>query len=186
MSRWLLCAASLTMLAGGWGSGAAGGQSDDPLELPSSQANPLLTAPSPPLLAEVTDDSQSEPAPQVDPTMTPVPSVTLPPPPVVGYVQLKAPLYPAPQPNIPIWTGGTMITNQAFAPHEMLYPHTYRAVYPPFYHRVKGQYFWTPFGYRTNERWDLLGTEVKVKYRSHWPIFGPHPPAIKYWGRPWY
>ena len=47
-----------------------------------------------------------------------------------GYVQLGAPLYPSPRPNIPIWTGSTMITNQAFAPHEMLYPHTYRAMYP--------------------------------------------------------
>jgi len=86
-----------------------------------------------------------------------------------GYVQLGAPLYPSPRPNIPIWTGSTMITNQAFAPHEMLYPHTYRATYPPFYHRVKGGWILTPFGIRSHERWELQGTQVQVKYRSQYP-----------------
>ncbi|HTN01403.1 MAG TPA: hypothetical protein VL132_05975 [Planctomycetaceae bacterium] len=65
-----------------------------------------------------------------------------------GYVYLGAPLYPSPKPTTPYWTGGAMITNQAFAPHEMLYPHTYRAIYPPYYHRVKGSWLWTPFGVR--------------------------------------
>jgi hypothetical protein len=86
-----------------------------------------------------------------------------------GYVQLGAPLYPSPRPNIPIWTGSTMITNQAFAPHEMLYPHTYRATYPPYYHRVKGGWILTPFGIRSHERWELQGTQVQVKYRSQHP-----------------
>ena len=86
-----------------------------------------------------------------------------------GYVQLGAPLYPSPRPNIPIWTGSTMITNQAFAPHEMLYPHTYRATYPPYYHRVKGGWILTPFGIRSHERWELQGTQVQVKYRSQYP-----------------
>lgn len=86
-----------------------------------------------------------------------------------GYVQLGAPLYPSPRPNIPIWTGSTMITNQAFAPHEMLYPHTYKATYPPFYHRVKGGWILTPFGVRSHERWELQGTQVQVKYRSSYP-----------------
>ena len=86
-----------------------------------------------------------------------------------GYVRLNAPLYPSPRPNIPIWTGSTMITNQAFAPHEMLYPHTYKAIYPPFYHKVKGGWIVTPFGVRSHERWELQGTQVQVKYRSQQP-----------------
>jgi hypothetical protein len=97
-----------------------------------------------------------------------------------GYVRLGAPLYPSPRPNIPIWTGATMITTPALAPHEMLYPHTYRAIYPPFYHRVKGGWFWTPFGMRSHERWELQGTQVEVKYRSQPPLWvrmSWHPPV---------
>lgn len=86
-----------------------------------------------------------------------------------GYVRLHAPMYPTPRPNIPIWTGSTMITNQAFAPQEMLYPHTYRAIYPPFYHRVKGCWVLTPLGVKSHERWELQGTKVQVKYRSNYP-----------------
>ena len=98
-----------------------------------------------------------------------------------GYVRLGAPLYPSPRPNIPIWTGSTMITNQAFAPHEMLYAHTYRATYPPYYHRVKGGWILTPFGIRSHERWELQGTQVQVKYRSQYPgLFKGawHPPTV--------
>ncbi len=100
-----------------------------------------------------------------------------------GYVQLGAPLYPSPRPNIPIWTGSTMITNQAFAPHEMLYPHTYRATYPPYYHRVKGCWVLTPFGIRSHERWELQGTQVQVKYRSQYPSLFKgawHPPSTSH------
>lgn len=97
-----------------------------------------------------------------------------------GYVRLGAPMYPTPRPNIPVWTGSTVITNQAFAPHEMLYPHTYRAIYPPFYHRVKGGWILTPFGVRSHEKWELQGTMVQVKYRSSYPgLFSGaywHPP----------
>ncbi len=102
-----------------------------------------------------------------------------------GFVQLGAPLYPSPRPNIPIWAGSTMITNQAFAPHEMLYPHTYRATYPPYYHRVKGGWILTPFGIRSHERWELQGTQVQVKYRSNYPglIKGAwHPPLTSWHG----
>lgn len=96
------------------------------------------------------------------------------------YPQLSAPLYPSPVQYVPPYTGGTVITNQAFAPHEMLYPHTYHAMYPPFYHKVKGGWFWTPFGVRQHEDWELQGTEVTVKYRSHYPLFsGYHPPATR-------
>ena len=211
MSRWLLCAASITMLAGGWNLPKASAESQDPLELPVSQASPILPAPPvsdptmppmPPIpfvAAAAPEEAAVTPPVTVNPTPVPavvVPAVVVPavvapavppaPAAPVGYVRLDAPMYPSPQPNVPIWTGATMITNQAFAPHEMLYPHTYRAMYPPFYHRAKGSYFWTPFGYRSHERWDLLGTEVKVKYRSHWPIFGPHHPVISRWHGPWY
>lgn len=86
-----------------------------------------------------------------------------------GYVRLGAPMYPTPRPNIPAWSGSTIITNQALAPHEMLYPHTYRAIYPPFYHRVKGGWIVTPFGVRSHEHWELQGTQVEVKYRSSYP-----------------
>jgi hypothetical protein len=106
-----------------------------------------------------------------------------------GYVRLGAPMYPTPRPNIPIWTGATMITNQALAPQEMLYPHTYRAMYPPFYHRVKGGWILTPLGVRSHEKWELQGTMVQVKYRSSYPGIlsgaGWHPPATSYWHGSW-
>lgn len=95
------------------------------------------------------------------------------------YPQLNAPLYPSPVQYTPPWNGGTVVTNQAFAPHEMLYPHTYHAMYPPFYYKVNGSWIWTPFGMRQHEHWKLQGTEVQVKYRSHYPLFGGfHPPRI--------
>lgn len=94
------------------------------------------------------------------------------------YPQLNAPLYPSPVQNVPQWTGGSIVTNQAFAPHELLYPHDYHAMYGPFYYQVKGCWVWTPFGMRQHERWTLQGTEVKVKYRSGYKMFsGFHPPV---------
>lgn len=97
-----------------------------------------------------------------------------------AYPYLNAPMYPCPQPNVPIWTGGSVITNQAFAPHEMQYPHTYRALYPPYYHKVKGHWMWTPFGMRSHEHWELQGTLVEVKYRGHIPLLtGFHPPGVR-------
>ena len=91
------------------------------------------------------------------------------------YPQIPAPLYPSPQPNTPTYSGGTMITNQAFSPHEMLYPHTYKAMYGPFYYKVKGGWMLTPLGVRSHDRWELQGTEVTVKYRSHNKIFNFSP-----------
>ncbi|MBS0203944.1 MAG: hypothetical protein JSS49_13650 [Planctomycetes bacterium] len=88
-----------------------------------------------------------------------------------GYVRLGAPMYPSPRPNIPIWSGATMITSPALAPHEMLYPHTYRSTNAPFYHRVKGGWILTPFGVRSHEKWELQGTQVTVKYRSQPPLW---------------
>lgn len=93
------------------------------------------------------------------------------------YPQLQAPLYPSPVQYTPAWNGGTIITNQALAPHEMLYPHSYHAMYGPYYYRVKGGWIWTPFGVRQHEQVTLEGTEVIVKYKSHYPLFsGFRPP----------
>lgn len=83
-----------------------------------------------------------------------------------GYPRLGAPMYPCPQQNIPVQVGGTLITNQAFAPHEMLHAHRYRAMYGPFFYRVKGTWLWTPFGMESHDKWELVGTEVKVNYKS--------------------
>ncbi len=89
------------------------------------------------------------------------------------YPYLNAPLYPCPVQDVPVQMGSTLITNQAFAPHEMLYPHEYRGIYAPYYYRVKGSWLWTPFGIESHDKWELMGTEVKVKYRpSYAPLSG--------------
>jgi hypothetical protein len=88
-----------------------------------------------------------------------------------GYVYLNASLYPCPEPHVPYQTGMTLITNQALAPHEMLYPHEYKALYPPYNYRVKGSWVVTPFGVWSHDRWKLEGTEVEVEYRSHYSHF---------------
>ncbi len=93
------------------------------------------------------------------------------------HPRLSAPLYPAPVQYTPAWNGGALITNQALAPHEMLYPHRYHAVYPPYYYSVHGKWIWTPFGMRQHEQWKLEGTEVIVNYRPKFRLFsGYHPP----------
>ena len=95
-----------------------------------------------------------------------------------GYPQTGAPLYPSPTPGVPTYVGGTYITSHALSPHEMLYPHTYRSMYGPFYWKVKGKWVVTPFGVRSHDRWELQGTEVTVKYRDHYKLFsGFHPPS---------
>lgn len=97
--------------------------------------------------------------------------------PIRQYPYLNAPLYPSPAQDVPVQVGGTMITNQAFAPHEMLYPHEYRGMYAPYYYKVKGCWLWTPFGIESHDKWELMGTEVKVKYRSTYsPLSGFIPP----------
>ena len=87
-----------------------------------------------------------------------------------------APLYPSPVQYTPPHNGGTIITNQALAPHEMLYPHEYKAMYGPFYYKVRGGFFWTPFGIRTHEKWELQGTEVNVKYHDKIRLFSGYKP----------
>lgn len=97
------------------------------------------------------------------------------------YPQLSAPLYPSPVQNVPTNVSSTMITNQAFAPHEMLYPHNYKAMYGPFYYKVRGGYVWTPFGVRSHENWKLEGTQVEVKYRSQIPLFSRLNTSPSWW-----
>lgn len=90
----------------------------------------------------------------------------------IPYPNLDAALYPCPRPDIPAEVGGTVITNSAMYPHEMLYPHTYKTIYPPFYYKYKRQfglypchllYFRNPFCRKVPV---IRGTEVTVKYRS--------------------
>lgn len=97
-----------------------------------------------------------------------------------AYPPIQAPLYPCPKPNIPYETGRTVITNPALAPHEMLYPHRYRALYPPYYYCNKCGLACLPFFPKP----PLLGTQVTVKYKScgSW-----HPPCRTTFvtNRPW-
>lgn len=96
------------------------------------------------------------------------------------YPYLNAPMYPVPRPDIPYQLGGAVITNQALAPQEMLHPHQYRALYPPFYYKVSGKWIVMPGGVWTRERWELKGTEVKVKYHGRIQLRSLFwPPAIR-------
>jgi hypothetical protein len=106
---------------------------------------------------------QAVPAPVAAPAPGPAPIAGNP----TVYPRLNAPLYPSPVQYTPPWTGTTIVTNQALAPHEMLYPHKYRAMYPPFYYKVTGGWVVTPKGVKQHEKWKLEGTEVKVNYNAH-------------------
>jgi hypothetical protein len=95
------------------------------------------------------------------------------------YPYLNPSLYPCPLPNIPYQTGGALITNQALDPHEMLYPHTYRSVYPPYYYEVHGGWKLFPWGVVQSEHWRMRGTVVTVKYSPSIGLFsGFVPPAL--------
>ncbi len=87
------------------------------------------------------------------------------------YPNLNSSLYPCPQPNVPVEVGQTIITNQAFYPHEMLYPHCYRAIYPPYFYENKCGLGCLPFVPKPC----IQGTVVTVKYKSRLPC-GYHPP----------
>jgi hypothetical protein len=84
--------------------------------------------------------------------------------------QIHSALYPSPVPYVPREVGWTVITNQALAPHEMLYAHQYRALYPPYYYK-KSCCCCIPFIPQPC----LKGTMVKVKYKTYLP-WGFHPP----------
>lgn len=95
-----------------------------------------------------------------------------------GYPYLNAPLYPSPQPFVPPEVGSTVITNQALSPHEMLYPHKYHAMYPPFYYKVSGRWVTGGNGMINRENWKLQGTQVKVKYHGHISPFALFAPPV--------
>ena len=93
--------------------------------------------------------------------------------PAFCHPQLNSALYPCPRPDIPSEVGTTLITNQAFYPHEMLYAHTYRAIYPPFYYGDKCGLACLPFFPKPC----IKGTVVTVKYKTCLPC-GFHPPVV--------
>lgn len=107
------------------------------------------------------------------------------------YPNLDSPLYPCPNQNIPLEMGGTVITNSYMYPHEMLYHHHYRALYPPYYYKVKWQYGMRmqmsrdsqgkalPIFYRTKvmHKVALKGTQVDVKY-DDWSFFDRFIPPV--------
>jgi hypothetical protein len=94
-----------------------------------------------------------------------------------GYPFTNAPMYPTPLPNIPYQVGATVLTNQAFDPHEMLYAHTYRALYPPYFYEVHGGWKVMPWGVTNVEHWKLRGTLVTVKYHSSIKLFSGFAPS---------
>ncbi|GDX91506.1 hypothetical protein LBMAG46_15120 [Planctomycetia bacterium] len=98
--------------------------------------------------------------------------------PLPGYPQTGASLYPAPVAGIPQQMGGAVIANPALQPHEMLYAHQYKALYPPYYYEVNGGWFVTPFGVWSQENWKLKGTQVDVKYRSSISPFAFFTPPV--------
>jgi hypothetical protein len=89
-------------------------------------------------------------------------------------------LYPSPIPGIPQQMGGTTISNQFLNPHEMLYAHQYRAMYPPYSYKVNGKWMVTPFGVWSHEDWHLQGTMVDVKYKSSISPFALFTPPVRH------
>ena len=63
----------------------------------------------------------------------------------------------------------------------MLYPHTYKALYPPYYHKTRGFWLWTPLGVWSHQHQSPDGTLVKVKYRSHYSPFSFFCPPVTNW-----
>ncbi|MEY3176023.1 MAG: hypothetical protein RLZZ436_3937 [Planctomycetota bacterium] len=120
------------------------------------------------------------PPPTPDPGVSAAPSYGTPGMVQPGYPQTGAALYPAPVPGIPHQMGGTVIMNPALQPHEMLYGHQYKALYPPYYYQVHGEWLVTPFGVWSQENWKLKGTEVNVRYRTSISPFSFFtPPALR-------
>lgn len=97
----------------------------------------------------------------------PVPPVGPAYPAPAGIARIDGAMYPAPLPGIPFDVGTTMITNPALDPHEMLYAHQYRGLYAPFYHKTYRHWVLTPFGICKSEKRVLVGTEVRVNYKSY-------------------
>ena len=84
----------------------------------------------------------------------------------VAAPPVRGPLYPSPRPDIPAEVGWTLVTNPAFHPYEMTYAHSYRAMYPPYYYKNCHGLSCLPLFPKPH----LIGTEVRVKYRSHYKL----------------
>ncbi len=89
------------------------------------------------------------------------------------YPQINSSLYPSPKPDVPREVGWTMYTTPALSPHEMLYAHQYRAMYPPYFYKNTGRLACLPFFPKPA----LKGTVVTVKYKTHYGLSGFSPPA---------
>ena len=89
------------------------------------------------------------------------------------YPAINSSLYPCPRPDVPYEVGQTIITNQAFYPHEMLYCHRYKALYPPYFYENKCGLACLPFFPKPR----LKGTCVTVKYKTCLP-WGYCPPSM--------
>jgi len=89
------------------------------------------------------------------------------------FPQINTSLYPSPKPDVPREVGWTVITTPALSPHEMLYAHQYRAMYPPYFYKNTCRLACLPFFPKPA----LKGTVVTVKYRTCWGLHGACPPA---------
>lgn len=188
MARFQLRAAALSVIlsACAWQSVRAQAPNQIPPAAPApfqaSGAQPIMTMPqrqnAQPVFYQgagsapmtITPGSVTPPSPSMDVTTQGVPA----------YPYLNAPMYSSPRQNIPYQVGGVVITNQALYPQEMLWAHKYRAMYPPYYYKVRGHWKVTPFGVWQCEGWKLQGTEVKVNYKSHIGLTsGFCPPVVR-------
>ncbi len=182
MARTKFRAAACTVILSAWSFSAALGQTTLP-QTDGTQTNPPAAAPQAQANGKPVEQAGFHPGVIVH-HPGPVPSPNYLPPYAPGimpcqYPSLNAPLYPCPVPNVPYQCGGALITNQAFDPHEYLYPHTYRSIYPPYYYEVHGGWKLFPWGVWQSEQWRLRGTVVTVKYSSSIGLFSGYvPPAL--------
>jgi hypothetical protein len=186
MARNMFRAAACTVILSAWSLNSALAQSDaNQTHAPSTSTAPQSQASGKPVQqAGWAGVTVHHPGPVPAPNYLPPYAPNIMP---CQYPQLGASMYPCPVPNVPYQCGGAFITNQAFDPHEMLYPHTYRSIYPPYYYEVHGGWKLFPWGTVQSEQWRLRGTVVTVKYSPSIGLFSGYvPPAIntKSWVRP--
>lgn len=89
------------------------------------------------------------------------------------YPPINSSLYPSPKADVPREVGWTVYTTPALSPHEMLYAHQYRAMYPPYFYKNTCRLSCLPFVPKPR----LKGTVVTVKYKTHYGLCGFTPPA---------
>lgn len=89
------------------------------------------------------------------------------------YPQINTSLYPSPRADVPREVGWTVITTPALSPHEMLYAHRYRAMYPPYFYKNTCGLACLPFFPKPT----LKGTVVTVRYRTCYGLSGWSSPS---------